>query len=323
MRAQAACLALRVVLLAPAAALAQSAYPSKPVRVIVPMPPGAGQDIMARRIGDELLPRLGQPWIIDNRPGGSNLPAAEACIKAAPDGYTLCILSATTQSFNPHLFDKLPYDPERDFKPIANMYTQIEGLMAAVSVPVKSLKDLPALSAARAAGFNFGTLGAGTGPDVLRQWLAEGWNVNFAGIPYKGGNLIITALVAGEIDLAWIGTYNAIGQIKAGKVKILAVGGSKRSPLLPDVPTIEEAGLGVQPLRPWVELGATGALPDAIARRLNAEIVRLFREPRFADYLDSQFLESLVGTPEEFAAFMRADREKIGQVIRKYNIPRQ
>jgi tripartite-type tricarboxylate transporter receptor subunit TctC len=302
---------------------AQPAYPAKPVRVIVPMPPGAGQDLMARKIGDELAPRLGQPWLIDNRPGGANLIAAEACVKAAPDGYSLCLLSTTVSSFNPHLFDKLPYDPERDFKPIANLYAQIEGLIASRAFPANALKDIPAAMAAKPAGFNFGTLGAGTGPDIQRQWLAEGWKGNFVGIPYKGGNLVITALVAGEIDIGWIGTYNAIGQIKAGKVKILAIGGSKRSALLPEVPTIEEAGLGQQPLRAWVGLGGPAGMPDAVVRRVNTELVRLFRDPRFVDYIDSQFIESLVGTPEEFAAFMRADREKIGQVIRRYNVPKQ
>jgi tripartite-type tricarboxylate transporter receptor subunit TctC len=221
------------------------------------------------------------------------------------------------------VFSKLPYDPERDFKPVANLYSQIEGLMVAANVPATTASELRAIAVAKPGSLNFGTLGQGTGPDLFRQWLGDGWSTQFAGIPYKGGNLIITALVAGEVDLAWIGAYNAIGQQKAGKIRFLAVGSSKRLRPIPNVPTIDELGLGEKPLSPWVAWGGPAGMPDSVVNRLNGELHRVFAEAKFVDYMEAQYIESLIGTPQELAAFMRKDREAFGRLVKKYNVPRQ
>lgn len=311
-----------LALLAPTALMAQGAYPVKPIRVVIPITVGAGVDIVVRKAAEDLLPRLGQPLVVENRAGGGMVIAAEACAKAAPDGYTLCSLSPDATSVAPHIFNKLPYDPETDLRPIVNMFFLLEGMFTKASLPVSSMKELVAYEQARSGTLNFGTLGPGSNSDMNRQDLNQILKTNFQGIPYKGGNLVINALVAGEIDVGKIGAYNALGQIKSGKVKLLAIAGSKRSPLVPDVPTFAETG--VDPgARAWWGILGPGALPDAIVRRLNSEFVQLFREPKFAAFIDSLIVEVATGTPEEFAAFLRKDRQEAGARVRKYNIPRQ
>lgn len=311
-----------LALLAPTALMAQGAYPVKPIRVVIPITVGAGVDIVVRKAAEDLLPRLGQPLVVENRAGGGMVIAAEACAKAAPDGYTLCSLSPDATSVAPHIFNKLPYDPETDLRPIVNMFFLLEGMFTKASLPVSSMKELVAYEQARSGTLNFGTLGPGSNSDMNRQDLNQILKTNFQGIPYKGGNLVINALVAGEIDVGKIGAYNALGQIKSGKVKLLAIAGSKRSPLVPDVPTFAETG--VDPgARAWWGILGPGALPDAIVRRLNSEFVQLFREPKFAAFIDSLIVEVATGTSEEFAAFLRKDRQEAGARVRKYNIPRQ
>jgi len=308
--------------LASSAAMAQGAYPAKPIRVILPMPVGAGIDVILRKASEELLPRMGQALVVENRAGGAMVIAAEACAKATSDGYTLCSLSPDAMSVAPHIFTKLPYDPDKDFRPVVNMYFLIEGLFAKSALPVNSVKELVAYEQARSGTLNFGTLGPGSNSDMNRQDLNQFLKTNFAGIPYKGGNLVINAVVAGEIDVAKIGAYNAIGPIKGGKVKLLAIAGSKRSPVVPDVPTFAEAG--VDPgARAWWGILAPGGTPDPIVRRLNNEFVQLFRDPKFVPFIDSLIVEIATGTPEEFAAFLRKDREAAGVRVKKYNIPKE
>ena len=310
--------------IASSAAIAQGAYPTKPIRVIIPQPVGAGIDIIIRKASEDLLPRMGgQPLIVENRAGGAMVIAADACAKAAPDGYTLCSLSPDAVSIAPHIFNKLPYDPEKDLRPVVNMYMLLEGLFAKTSLPVNSVKELVAYEQAHSGTLNFGTLGPGSNSDMNRQDLNQLLKTNFAGIPYKGGNLVINALVAGEIDVGKIGAYNAIGPLKGGKVKLLAIAGAKRSPVLPDVPTFAEAGVSDPGARAWWGMFAPGGTPEALVRRLNSEFVQLFRDPKFVPFIDSLVVEIATGTPEEFAAFLKKDREAAGARVKKYNIPKE
>ena len=302
--------------------LAQS-YPAKPIRVIVGVPAGSATELVMRSAGQELSTRMGQPWLVENRPGGNNVIAAQACARAAPDGYTLCYVSADSMSFNPHVFSKPPYDPDKDFKPITKLFYLLQGVIAPASLPANSVKELQALALAKPGSLNFGTFGSGHNLDLFRQWLNERWKVNIAGIPYKGGNLVVNALVAGEIHFTFPGLGNAEGLLKSGKIKVLAVHSSKRLRLLPDVPSMAEAGLDGVPLKGWFGIAAPGGTPDAVANRLNAELVRLFREPKFVEFLEARFFEPAVGTIDEFVAFMKVDRERTGQVLRQFNVPRQ
>jgi tripartite-type tricarboxylate transporter receptor subunit TctC len=308
------------VLLASNVAFAQT-YPSKPIRVIMPLPAGAPMDLVLRTANQEMMPRLGQPLVVDARPGGNTAIGAEACARAAPDGYTLCVLSLDTLSFNPYVLAKLPYDPEKDFKPVTRLFDLVEGLMANASLPVNSVKELQALAASKPATLNIATLGPGSATDVFRQWLNERWKTEIVGIPYKGANLVVTAVVAGEVHLAQISMGSAAGQIEGGKIKLLAIGGAKRSSLLPNVPTYDEAGLNGSPIHAWWGVLAPAATPDAVISRLNAEFNRAFREPKVVEFMASRFFDITVGTPDAFASFMKTDREHAGQIVKRYHVP--
>ncbi len=276
-----------------------------------------------RRAGNALAPRLGQPLVIENRPGGNFVIGAEACAHAPSDGYTLCYILGSQMSVTPHVLLKMPYDPERDFTPITNLYGLINGLFVSSTLPVQTLKEFEGYARTHSGKINMSTHGPNTSTDMYRRWLNGLWGTDMVGIGYKDGTAMISALVAGDIQFTWIGVFNALPQLQAKRVRLLAVSSTRRYPVYPDVPTFVEAGLPPVPLSTWQGLAAPAGIPDAVVKRANAEFVRLFNEPSFSEFLVSQGLESLVGTPEEFAALMKKDRAESGELIRKLNIPRE
>ncbi len=313
-------MALTVAALSSFAAFAQP-YPNKPIRIIVAIAAGSPTDVVMRAAANEVLGPLGQPLTIENRPGGDQVIGAEACAKSAPDGYTLCVISQTGISTNPHVFSNLSYDPARDFKGVVQLWFLIQGMIVSGSVPVKSVEELRALAIAKPGSLNLGNLGVG-GPDLHRRWLNDKWNTQIVGIPYKGANLVMNALISGELQISLTALGGLGGQLKAGKVRLFAVGSTRRLRQFPDVPTYAEAGLDDAP-RTWWGLFAPAATSDSVIRRVNSEFVRLFREPRFAEFLENQFLEPMPTTPEDFAAFLKEDFERAGVIVKKYNLPRQ
>ncbi len=297
-------------------------YPARPIRVILGIGVGSPTDVTLRAAGQELAASLGQPLVIENRPGGNLMIAPEACAKSAPDGYTLCVFSNAAVTLNPFIFSKLTYDPDKDFTPVALLWYLIQGLLATPSLPANSIKELEAL--ARTRPINFGTMGDGTAGDVMRQWLNDFWKTSMTGIPYKGANFVTSALLSGEVQVSRISLNGLASQVKAGKLKVLAIGSSKRSRLFPDAPTYAEAGLASFPdERVWWGMFAPAGTPDAMVKRVNGEFARLFRSPKFAEYLENGMMEPVATPPEEFAAFLKEDRERAGQVVKKYNIPKQ
>jgi tripartite-type tricarboxylate transporter receptor subunit TctC len=298
-------------------------YPARALRIIVPLPAGSTTDLVMRTTAQELSPRLKQPVVVENKPGGNWVIGAEACRAATADGYTLCVMNSDAIAFNPHLLASLPYDPAKDFAPVTNLFFLFEGILAKAALPVASIAELRDYAAKNPGKVNFGTLGPGSSNDVFRQWLVEQWKVDIAGIPYKGGAPVVTALLAGEIDVTKIGMGNVAGQLNSGKLKVLAIQGTQRSRLAPQVPTLQEAGLGGFPLRVWWGLFMPAGTPEAAVRRINAEVAQLYREPKMAQYLESQFVEVAVSPAEQFAAFSRGERERAAQVIKDFNIPRQ
>jgi tripartite-type tricarboxylate transporter receptor subunit TctC len=306
-------------------ASAQQGYPSKPIRVILPVPVSAGVDIILRRAGEDLRTRLnGQGFVIDNRASANMVTGADACAKAAPDGYNICGLSALSVALNPFIMSNLPYDAEKDFVPVFNMFVLKGGLMAKAALPVANAKDLEAYVKSRPGQINFGVLGIGSTTDVSRLWLEQHWKTKIVPIPYKGAPNIITGLVSGEIDIAFIGAYNALGPIKAGKIRLLGVDGTKRTPVFPDVPVLSELNLeGLPTGRPWWGIFVPAKTPDAVVRRLNTELNRLFAEPSFVEFLDTQIVEIVAGSPEKFADMIREERANFSQIVRKYNIPKE
>lgn len=302
---------------------AQEVYPTRPVRIIAAIAAGSLTDVVLRRATVDLSSALGQPLVIDNRPGANTIVGADACAKAAADGYTFCVLNRDTVSVIPHIAAKLPYDSERDLKGVTALYNVVQGFVASAAVPVGSMKDLEALAKAKPEALNFGTFGANSNPDIARKWLNEQWGVNIAGVPYKGANLILNALLTGEIHLTRISLGSMASQARAGKIKVLAVGSAKRSPLFREAPTYAEAGMGQSPEGLWWGLFAPAGVSEGTRKIVHGHFAKVFREPRFQEYLESESLEPAISSMEEFESFLRKDRESGARMVRKYNIPRE
>ncbi|NML43329.1 tripartite tricarboxylate transporter substrate binding protein [Ramlibacter sp. G-1-2-2] len=302
--------------LLPFTATAQQQWPTKAIRIIVPLAAGSVTDVVMRAAAQEIQPRLGQPILIDNKPGASAIVGTEACARAAPDGYTLCSVYFGSMSLNPHTTAKLPYDPEKDFAPIAKLFQVTEGLFVPATLPVSTVAELRAYAAKNPAAVNFGTLGEGSLQEMMLAWVNHEWKTSIVGVAYKGGGPISTALAAGEIQLAQMGIGNFTGVLQAGKVKPLAVSAEKRTPSMPQVPTLKEAGLDGFSARVWWGLAAPAGTPSAVVQRVNAEFVRVFQDPKFIAFLEERYIESTPMSPQQFAAFMKTDREQAGALVK-------
>jgi tripartite-type tricarboxylate transporter receptor subunit TctC len=313
--------ALSIVAIVAASALAEAQnYPSRGIRLVVPISPGSVTDVAARLTAQELSERLGVNVVVENKPGTNMVVGAVECAKSAPDGYTLCIVSPDTVSYNPFMLPNLPYDPVKDFRPVTNMYNVIEGLLAKQGLPANSVAELRTL-AAGAPSLTMGSVGSGTA-DVFRLWLNDVWKTNMVGVPFKGGSEIVAALLSGTIDASKTGMGNFAGQLDESKVKVLALRSSKRNALLPSVPTFAEAGLGSFPSGPvfWGVV-VPRETPDPIVARVNAELLQILRGPKFSEFARKQFLDVEATSPQEFGAFLKEDRERAGELVKKYIRP--
>ena len=302
---------------------AQTDYPNKPIRLLVPIAAGSVTDVVLRAAAPMLSQRLGQPVVIDNRPGASGIVGAEACAKAAPDGYTICAVYHSIMSFNPFMFDKLGYDPERDFAPIGKLFFVTEGLVVPAALPVQSIAELKAYALSHPGGVNLGTLGEGSLQELFVFWLNREWKTQIAGIPYKGGGPIANAVTAGEIQIGQMGMGNFIGLIQGGQIRAIAVSAGKRMAQLPQVPTMAEAGLGGFPSRTWWGLAAPAATPPAIVTRLNTELQAVLRDPKLMELAEARFVEIAADTPQQFAAFLKQDREAAGALVKMAREPKK
>lgn len=295
--------------------------PQGPVRVIVPIAPGSVTDIAARLMAKHLSDRLGRPVVVINRAGGNTIPAAVECANSPPDGSTLCVVNPDTLSYNPFTTPNLPYDPQKDFRPVTNMYFVIEGLLARGTLPANSIEEVRALASAKPDALTFGTLGPRSTTDTFRQWLGQFWQTSFVAVPYKGGSEIINALMAGNIDIARIGVGNIAGQLNEGKVRVITLRSANRNELLPDVPTMDEAGFAsFRGGRPWWGIVVPAATPDTIVKKLNGEIVSIFAQPDVVGFMKKQFLDIDVGSPEAFADFLKKDRDSAEYMVKTYQM---
>jgi len=298
-------------------------YPDHPVRLIVSIAAGSVTDVIMRKAGAELMQSVGQPFVIENKGGASGIVAAQACGIAAPDGYTLCVIYHSTMSYNPLLFDNLPYDPDRDLVPVARLFFLNEGLFVSNELGVNSVAELKKLAQAKPDSLNYATLGDGSFPDLFLKWLNNQWGTKIVGVPYKGGGPAAQALAANQVQLTRFGIGNFLGLVKAGNVKALAVSADQRSPLLPDVPTLAESGLSGYPGQGWWGLAAPKGTPPAIVNKVNGIFVKLFSEPGFVDYLNHQAVVAAPDTPAEFAAFLIEDRKAAEALIKIANSKRE
>jgi tripartite-type tricarboxylate transporter receptor subunit TctC len=304
----------------PGVCVAQQPYPAKPIRLIVPFPPGGSVDPIARLIGQKLTEIWGQQVIVDNRPGGNGVIGTELLAKAPPDGHTLVHLGASTHAVNAVLLRNLPYDSVKDFAPIATVQRSNYVLVVHPALPAASLKQFIALAKSRPGEINYASAGNGN----LNHLAAELFNmmtgVKTHHVPYKGGGPALADLVRGEVQMHFAVIVSALPHIRSGRLKPLAIGGENRFATLPDVPTFTEAGLPGFDLRPWQGMLAPAATPRPIVDRLSSEVGRIVAMPDIREKLASLGMEPLVSTPEQFAALLQADMAKAAKVIKVANI---
>jgi tripartite-type tricarboxylate transporter receptor subunit TctC len=311
------------LLLVCAAGLARAqSYPDRPIKLIVSIAAGSVTDVIMRAASVELQTQLGQPLIIENRGGASGIIAAQSCAQSTPDGYTLCVIYHSTMSFNPLLFDKLPYQTD-DLLPVTRLFFLTEGIFVSSELGVNSVAELKALAQAKPDGLNYATLGDGSYPDLFMRWLNNQWSTRIVGVPYKGGGPAAQALAANQVQVTRFGVGNFLGLIEAGKVKALAVSAAKRSPLLPEVPTFAEVGLGGYPGQGWWGLAAPKGTPAAIVDKVNAAFVKIFGDPKFNEFLVKQAVVAAPTTPAGFAAFLQEDRKSAETLVKIANSKRE
>ncbi len=291
-------------------------FPAKPVRLIVPYPPGGIYDVLGRMIGEKLAPALGQQIIIDNRGGAGGVIGTDMAAKAPPDGHTIVLGGVATFAIAPTLYAKLPYDPAKDFAPITIVGSAKHLLTLHPSVPAHSVKQLIALARAKPGLLTFGSGGNGTLTHLAGALFGSMTGVKMVHIPYKGSGGSIPALLGGEIDLLLDSVFIMQPFVKAGKLRALAVTSIERSPVMPDMPTIAEAGVPGYDVTNWFALYAPVATPANVLSRLNTDIVKLLRDPQTQARLTSQGAEPATSSPEELAAFTRNEAAKWAIAVR-------
>jgi tripartite-type tricarboxylate transporter receptor subunit TctC len=298
-------------------ARAQAPFPSKPIRLIVTSPSGGSNDILNRTLGAKLSENIGQPVLIDNRPGASGFVAAEMVAKSAPDGYTLLGATEATLVTNPLFFPKVPYDPERDFAPVTIAVDVSYMLLVHPSVPAKTVGELIALARSRPGTLNYASSGNGSSFHLGMELFKRMAELDIVHVPFRGSALSVNAMLSGEVQIMLNGTPNGVPLAKSGKLRALAVAGAKRSPLAPDLPTIAESGLPGYQMSGWFGTVAPGGTPPPVIAKLNREYLRVLRSPEVRERLEGYGFEVVGNTPEEFASRMREDARKLARVIQE------
>jgi len=304
-----------VFLCVPAAAQPAAEYPYRPIRFIVPYPPGGPTDVIARVVGQKLTDATGQQVIIDNRGGGASIVGTALAANAAPDGYTM-LLGAFGFAITPALHKNLPYDTLRDFLPVSLMAQGLLGLLVHPSVPAKSVKELIALAKAKPGHLNYGSTGGGSSSSLGALLFQSLSGTRMTGISYKGAGPGLVALVSGEVNVAFFSIVPAIPFIKTGKLRILGVSSARRASTLPDVPTIAEAGLPGYELTQWYGVLLPARTPQPVLLRLNSEIVRVVQSPDVRQTFVGMGLEPVSNTPQEFAKYIAVEVAKWSKVLR-------
>jgi tripartite-type tricarboxylate transporter receptor subunit TctC len=321
-RRLAACLLAAPVVAAapwPRRAHAQQDWPSRPIRILVPFAAGTGPDTNARQIAPKMQAALGQPVVIENRPGAAGQIGTDLAAKAAPDGHTLYMGFTSTLSIQPFVYAKLPYDAERDFVPVSQVGALRTGLIAHPSVKASDVRELVALAKAQPESLSAATQGLGTYSHLAGEWFSSLTGAPIRFVPYNTSSPYAD-LLAGTMQLMFDALPAAIGNVKAGKLKLLAISGTGRHPLFPDVPTFAEQGLGeFQPVA-WIGLFAPTGTPAPIREKLAAAVAGGAKAPDFVELWRGFAADPVGNTPAEFATFLKADRERWAAVVRKAGV---
>lgn len=292
-------------------------YPSKPIRMIVPLAPGGPSDILGRTMAQKLTESMKQSVIVDNRTGAGGTIGIDIAAKSPADGYTILLVAAATYTINANLYTKLPYDPRKDLIPITIMAGAPYIFAVHPSLPVKNVKELIALAKARPGQLNYGSGGTGTGPQMAFELLKLKTGIDIVHIPYKGTGPALNEIIAGQVQVALFNMIAALPIVQSGRLRAIAVSGAKRSPRLPDMPTLAEQGIAGFEEVGGHAMWAPAATPREIVARLHQEIVKALHSPEVKARLEAEGAEIIGNTPEQAAAVIRADLEKWAEVIRR------
>ena len=301
------------------AAMAQD-FPSRALKIVVPLAPGGGTDFFGRLLAGKLAENLGQPVLVENRPGGATMIGAEAVAKAPADGYTLLLSALTTYAVNPHLFRKMPYDPLRDFAPVSLTGRFSLLLVVNADVPAKTAAEFIALAKSKPGALDFGSPGPGSTHQLAMELFMQGTGTRLTHVPYKGAGPAMQELLAGRIPAMILDVSTGLAHLKSGRLRALAIASPERSPLMPEVPTIAETVLPGYEASAWQGVVAPAATPAAVVNRLNAEIARAIADAGVRQKLLDAGIEPLRSTPEQFSAYIRSETVKWAEVVRKGNI---
>jgi len=300
--------------------LAQASYPNKTVKLIVPFPPGGGNDVIGRVIAQKLTDRWGQTVVVENRAGANGIVGLQALTQAAPDGYTLAVGAAGPLAVNPSLYARLPYDPLKDFTPITNLVNFPLLLVTHPSVPAKNVRELVAFAKSKPGQLSYASPGSGNSGHLAGELFNTMAGVQTVHIPYKGQGPALTDLVAGQVQMLYSSIPSVIQQVRNGQLRGLAVGSAKRLPSLPDIPTISESGVPGYEAYSWVGLVAPANTPADIVRKIHRDVAEILNDKEVADKLNQQGALPVGDTPEEFTLYIKNEIVKWGKVVRDANI---
>ena len=313
------CTVLSLALAAPLAALADAAYPDKPIKFVVPYPPGGGTDVVARIVQQRLQAALGQPIVIDNKGGAGGSLGTDIVATSAPDGYTV-LFTLSSHTINPAIFPKLPFDTIKDFEPVGLVASLPQLLAANMAVPVRSVADVVAQAKAAPDKFSFASVGNGSPGHLAGELMVLRTGAPMAHIPYRGGGPAVTDVIGGQVPLLWVSIPAAAAQVKAGKLRALAVSTTKRSPAFPDVPTMQEAGVADFEVDSWYAMLVPAKTPRPIIDRLNKALNTVLAEPAIRAQLLDQGADAVGGTPEALAKVIAAEVPKWIKLAKDANI---
>lgn len=304
-----------IALAAAALCGAAQAYPTKPVTIVVPFAPGGAADTMARQLAERLHKRLGQPVIVESKPGAGTMIASEYVAKAAPDGHTV-LLAASSLGIAPALYSKVNYDPVKDFTPISQVASVVHVLEVHPSLPVKSVAELIAWLKANPGKANYGSVGAGTSTHLESELFNTMVGVKMTHVPYKGSAPALMDLVGGNLQVMFDAWASSGPFVRDGKTRLLAVTTAQRSKILPDVPTVAESGLPGYEAMPWLGFVAPAGTPAAAVNRFHAELTEVLKEPEVQERFRNLGLDIIGNTPEQFAEFIKKDIVKWAKVVK-------
>lgn len=304
-------------------AMAQPAsYPTKPVRIIVPLGAGGASDVITRQIAQVLSDKNGQAFLVENRPGANTIIGTDACAKSAPDGSTLCVVTGSSLSINPFVYRRLPYAPEKDFEAVVPLVTPDMILLASPDLPFRSLPEMLAYARSHPGKLAYGSFGNGSDTHLVMEWFKRQTKTEILHVPFNGFGPMLQTFNSGGIQLMYlsVGNPGIVAQVKAGKMRGMAVLAPTRTPQLPDVPTLAETGIEPPKAHVWFGLMAPAGTPRAIVAKLNAQVNAALQEPAVKDQMSTMAMRTQSMTPDEFGAFLAKDREVWSELVKHTGI---